>query len=397
MAALLLVWLRSGGVIMAARRRATLILAGLALALSVPSPVMRAQDPVVVLHAFAPGEGTPVGPLLPVGDDFYGTTKDGGQWGWGTIFRISRGGTYTLLYSFLGLGDGARPQTLVLGPDGAVYGTTSGAAQGTVTTVPGTFFRIAPSGALATLYVFRRLEDGYWPSPLLRAADGFFYGWTATGGVGFRAFPGQGTAFRMTTEGVLTVLHNFSQHDNPYSMGGRIFLGGPFVQGTDGSLYVSAGIAMFKMSLTGDLTTWAGFGSNGPLIPARNGRIYGSTVTSGFFCTHDGVFSVSPAGDFDLKYFAESACGSLQLFLQAADSSFYGAYFSSTASADTIVHLTPEGLRNNSPLFPAPFTATSLIEGGDGQLYGISNAIVFRMPIAGIPRAPTNVRITPGP
>jgi hypothetical protein len=77
---------------------------------------------------------------------------------------VSRTGVFTSLYSFLGLGDGGLPERLVLGPDGAVYGTTAEVTQGPgQPPVHGTFFRIAPSGALQTLYVFSRDATGTLP------------------------------------------------------------------------------------------------------------------------------------------------------------------------------------------------------------------------------------------
>ena len=40
---------------------------------------------------------------------FYGTNFDGGGHGSGTVFKITSGGTFALLYSFGGSADGAGP------------------------------------------------------------------------------------------------------------------------------------------------------------------------------------------------------------------------------------------------------------------------------------------------
>lgn len=66
---------------------------------------------------------------LALGSDgkLYGVTYQGGQYGAGTIFRVTLGGSLTVLYSFTGGGDGGYPRAgLTLGSDGAFYGTTSG-------------------------------------------------------------------------------------------------------------------------------------------------------------------------------------------------------------------------------------------------------------------------------
>src|ERR1700683_1508979 len=63
----------------------------------------------------------------------YGTTADGGAYGWGTVYQLApgAGGTWTptVLYSFNPInkpGDGAGPQaSLVLGGSGVLYGTTT--------------------------------------------------------------------------------------------------------------------------------------------------------------------------------------------------------------------------------------------------------------------------------
>ena len=61
-------------------------------------------------------------------DNFYGTTANGGVNGDGTVFRISPGGSETILYSFgSSPTDGVDPDDgVVQGSDGNFYGTTDG-------------------------------------------------------------------------------------------------------------------------------------------------------------------------------------------------------------------------------------------------------------------------------
>jgi uncharacterized repeat protein (TIGR03803 family) len=119
--------------------------------------------------------------------NFYGTTLDGGLYsnqacsapGCGTVFKITPGGTLTTLYSFCAqtnCTDGANPGAgLVQGTDGNFYGTTSiGGAYGY-----GTVFRITPGGTLTTLHSFDD-SDGASPGGLVQATDGSFYGITGS-------------------------------------------------------------------------------------------------------------------------------------------------------------------------------------------------------------------------
>src|SRR5258708_4112496 len=57
--------------------------------------------------------------------NFYGTTRDGGAYTNGTVFRMTPDGAITALYSFTGQVDGGRPTNgLTLGVDGNFYGAT---------------------------------------------------------------------------------------------------------------------------------------------------------------------------------------------------------------------------------------------------------------------------------
>jgi uncharacterized repeat protein (TIGR03803 family) len=82
--------------------------------------------------------------------NFYGTTYEGGTHGDGTVFKITPGGTLTVLHSFDGT-DGFETQSgLVLATDGNFYGTTRlGGAHG-----DGTVFKITPAGTFTTLHSF---------------------------------------------------------------------------------------------------------------------------------------------------------------------------------------------------------------------------------------------------
>src|ERR1022692_4644576 len=146
--------------------------------------------------------------------DFYGTTSQGGTGSpaYGTIFRITPSGTLTTLYSFCSqsaCADGEQPFAgLVQGTDGDFYGTTAaGGANGY-----GTIFKITRSGTLTTLYSFcsqSGCTDGKNPlAGLAQATNGDFYGTTQQGGA--NCVPdGCGTVFKITPGGMLTTLYSF--------------------------------------------------------------------------------------------------------------------------------------------------------------------------------------------
>ncbi len=87
-----------------------------------------------LLHTF---ENTPDGaypdPLVAgPGGVLYGSTYSGGTFGFGTLFSLTPPSapgsdwTYTLLYQFTGGADSGNPNGLTLGPDGTIFGTTTG-------------------------------------------------------------------------------------------------------------------------------------------------------------------------------------------------------------------------------------------------------------------------------
>ncbi|GEM_PF-190851 len=145
------------------------------------------------LHAFTGGsEGSSPAALLAQGTDrnFYGTTQNGGSHGNGTVFRITKAGALTNLYSFAGLADGSHPVAgLVLGGDGNFYGTTSGGGP----YGDGTVFRITPTGTLNTLAWFDGPNGANPQTALVPGLDGNYYGATQNGGTS-----GAGTIFRVS-------------------------------------------------------------------------------------------------------------------------------------------------------------------------------------------------------
>ena len=77
--------------------------------------------------------------------NFYGTTSQGGLNGFGTIFKITSGGTLTTLHSFDSTDDANPGATLLQAADGNLYGTTaSGGASGL-----GTVFRLQLAASAA--------------------------------------------------------------------------------------------------------------------------------------------------------------------------------------------------------------------------------------------------------
>jgi uncharacterized repeat protein (TIGR03803 family) len=183
------------------------------------------QTSYQVLAAFEQSSSigaNPEGGLIQGADgSLYGTTTQGGAWGFGTVFKIDATGIVTTLHSFNST-DGASPRGgLIQGSDGNFYGlTSSGGAAGF-----GTAFQLGTTGTLTTLHSFNSSNGASPFGRLIEGSDGHFYGTTQSGGAA-----GLGTIFKIDAAGTLTTLHTFNGNDGAYPRTGLI-------QGSDGSFY----------------------------------------------------------------------------------------------------------------------------------------------------------------
>ena len=171
----------------------------------------------------------PYGSLLLVNNLLYGTTFLGGRSNSGAIFSVGVStGTETVLYSFTGVGDGARPLAGLLSDGkGNLYGTTEYGGNGIGTSGVGTIFKINISTAKETvLHAFSGPDGSHPSSGLIGDARGNLYGTTYDGGTS-----GYGTVFKLNTSGLLTTLYNFTNViDGAYPRAS-------LVQDTQGNLY----------------------------------------------------------------------------------------------------------------------------------------------------------------
>jgi uncharacterized repeat protein (TIGR03803 family) len=119
-------------------------------------------------------------PLIQASDgNLYGATATGGANGTGTIYKLTLGGQYTLLYNFPN-DYNSNPIALVEGSDGNLYGATRGnLAQGGHSEL----FRVTKSGRYSLLYAMTNGgADGDCPCRLVQGSDGIIYGVAQAGG-----------------------------------------------------------------------------------------------------------------------------------------------------------------------------------------------------------------------
>ncbi|HLV78845.1 MAG TPA: choice-of-anchor tandem repeat GloVer-containing protein, partial [Chthonomonadaceae bacterium] len=266
--------------------------------------------PQTTLYAFA-ADGSdgaaPNGVILGQDGALYGTTAFGGAYGNGAVFKLSLSGTLTLLHAFHPVSgtrrtnsDGAHPfAALVQASDGALYGTTeAGGAHGL-----GVVFRITPGGVFTRLHAFASEEGAFPCAPLLQAGDGDFYGTTRDGGAS-----GAGTLFKMSAAGSVTVLHAFQGgQDGAYPRAGVI-------QGPDGALYGTTPVGgaansgtVYRVTLSGTATVLYAFsgGTDGAapqagLLLGSDGSFYGTTQRGGY--GYGTLFRLTPAGALTSLY-----------------------------------------------------------------------------------------------
>jgi uncharacterized repeat protein (TIGR03803 family) len=264
----------------------------------------------------------------------YGTTSGiGGPKGsCGTVFRITTSGMLTTLCSFIAYG-GAQPMApLAEATDGNFYGTTEfGSVNSSIGN--GTLFQMTFNGRFRTLHTFSNINDGAYPcAALVQADDGQFYDTTEQGGPN-----NAGTVFRTSSNGDVAILYSFTGAGDGY------YPLGALVQGSDGSLYGTTQYGgtndvadggngtIFKIDTNGTLTTLVSFdGASGAnpvaaLIQGEDGYFYGTTPRGG--PTDNGtVFRMSPSGILTTLHSFSGSDGAapMSALLQASDGSFYG-------------------------------------------------------------------------
>jgi uncharacterized repeat protein (TIGR03803 family) len=197
---------------------------------------------LTTVHSFQGSDGaSPQGGLVQGTDgNLYGTTQFGGDTncnpssgGCGTVFGMTPAGQLTMLYAFDGT-KGMNPESgLVEASDGNFYGVAGGGNQTCVLGGCGTIFRITRRGVLTTLFSFDAQNGAYPLGPLIQATDGSLYGTTVEGGGlgGQHCDYGCGTIFRIDARGKLRTLHRFALTDGT---GPRSLL-----QGTNGLFYAT--------------------------------------------------------------------------------------------------------------------------------------------------------------
>lgn len=322
--------------------------------------------PLKTLYNFDSTSGADSGTALvqATNGDFYGTTQSGGANSGGTVFKTTASGTLTTLYSFCSpngyrcLNGGAYANGLIQATDGDLYGTTSqGGAKCVHLGGCGTVFRITPGGTFKMLYSFcsqSACTDGSYPlGELLQGITGDFYGTTPNGGAN-----GYGTVFRISPSGVLTTLYSFCSEMVGFACtdGASPYAG--LIQGSDGNFYGTTygggandasnngGGTVFRISPTGALTTLYSFCSQGGdqctdgyilvagLVQATDGNFYGTTLTGGANCGSTGgcgtLFRLDPTGALTTLYNFCSQAGCtdgaypVSTLIQATNGSFYG-------------------------------------------------------------------------
>ena len=290
-----------------------------------------------------------------------------------TLFCLSsQAGTFTLLHSFSDTGDGANPfASVIQGSDGLFYGTTAGLFHGTV-------YSIDSTGQLITIYPFTGLHNGA-KSPrakLLQDSEGNFYGTTAEGGGTTR-----GTVFKLTAEGVETILHVFDQTDGQNPTAGLTI--GPdgafygvtprsglqFGKGTIFRITSDGQYAMLHLFTGGDGAT-----PLGELLLGQDGNLYGTTLSGGSSDLGT-IFKITSAGLFNVVHDFAGSDGASPLagLIQTSDGNFYGtAGGRGDFGYGTIYKISPVGVLTTLH----SFTATEgdpqapLIQANDGNFYG---------------------------
>jgi uncharacterized repeat protein (TIGR03803 family) len=320
----------------------------------------------------------PSGLIESADGNFYGTTVAGGTGlnSQGTVFKLTPSGQLTVIYNFAeqsdgSLPNGAAPTSLVEGIDGFLYGTTLVDGGNGV----GTVFKLSKTGTITLLHSFCNTidcHDGANPSFLTQAIDGNFYGATGPNN------PPTSVLFRMSPSGAFKVLHNFDPKTQPDGTG--VF---GMLQASDGNFYGTtvAGSqlkpfnSVFRLNpTTTQYTILHAFNSPNNNLPnvaasgltlASDGKLYGLRVGSI-------LYRLTPSGGYhEIGPLSQTQFSDGDL-IQASDGNFWGDFFSvpgivfSAALSGSVLRNLPLNSNVNGA------QPSGIFQAADGKVYGVA-------------------------
>ncbi|HEY4846907.1 MAG TPA: choice-of-anchor tandem repeat GloVer-containing protein, partial [Methylocella sp.] len=228
-----------------------------------------------VLHSFTGSDGflPEAGLIADNAGNLYGTTLAGGggsgclgSSGCGVVFKLSPGGTETVLHSFTGGSDGSGPTAgLIADSAGNLYGTTTNGGGGggpeCVGSGCGVVFKLSPGGTETVLHSFS-FSDGANPGALIADSAGNLYGTTLTGGASNGGAAHGGVVFKLSPGGTYTVLYTFcrlpSCSDGDMPAAGLIADNAGNLHATTSNGGANAGV-VFKLAGTGFAIPFSAF------------------------------------------------------------------------------------------------------------------------------------------
>ncbi|MBI3476546.1 MAG: IPT/TIG domain-containing protein [Acidobacteria bacterium] len=343
--------------------------------------------------------------------NFYGATERGGTSDKGTVFKY-RDGVMTILYNFTDGTDGAFPWAPpIQAPDGNIYGVTDNG------TNPGKAYKINLStGAFSVIATL----PSQTIAPLILGTDGNLYGTTPNGGT-FN----QGTVFRLTTKGVLKIVHSFgtsgTEGKNP---------AGPVLQAADGKLYGTTNWggangfgSVFVMSATGGgYKTLHSFqaieGENPPagMVQGSDGFLY-SVATRGGANSQGTLFKINTQGTtFTVLHDFGTSSGDTPMSTPVLHTNgiiygttnhggsqqpAYGVLYSYDASLKpfiSLVIITSGHVGDAAGILGQGFLSATGVTfgGGPGKLIPINDTAAIISPLAGAMTGPVKVSMPTG-
>jgi uncharacterized repeat protein (TIGR03803 family) len=349
------------------------------LAVLTVQPPAAASSRLIDLYSFTSTSSGPINPYAGViqGTDgnFYGTTRNGGAEGFGSVFQLTPFGGFAVLYSFTNGVDGAAPFAgLVQASDGNFYGASFLGAGSPF----GALFKLTSTGVFSPLYSFEGGADGGNPiGSLVQGNDGNLYGTASTGGRN-----GFGAVFRLTTNGVFTPLWSFQSFDGSYPSA-------PLLPAGQGNFYGTTAFGgsnnmgtVFRLNANGGVTSLASFDyvqgaypSNG-LVQAADGNFYGTASGGGTNGGWGTVFRLTAAGSLTAIHSFNYQDGAVPAggLVQGLDGNLYGTTSLGGAGGQgTVFEISTNGLLTTLFWFSGAdgaYPQSTLIQASDGLFYG---------------------------